>query len=231
MFHYEETRELVPGANLLPSIWGDDSSADDSAHAKKGGHSGKADKIQGSSHSLQGDDALTVGGTDCDDDRSIPAINPFAQDSSPSKKYFDEAAVPSPSSHSVSDHDKASVAATVNFIPAGELSPLQHAIMEAEFGAMQDEIKLLGLNIDLSDIGALLRAAEMPAHEALPLASYIAALCGVPATYASIVEVFKNKPSSILGFIHEVVSFTKTQFKIDWKNVVDLFIYMLPILF
>ncbi len=54
------------GANLLPSIWGDDSSADDSAHAKKGGHSGKADKIQGSSHSQESDHGLGDMGIDSD---------------------------------------------------------------------------------------------------------------------------------------------------------------------
>ena len=48
------------GANLLPSIWGD------SAHAKKGGHSGKADKIQGSSHSQESDHGLGDMGIDSD---------------------------------------------------------------------------------------------------------------------------------------------------------------------
>ena len=56
------------GANLLPSIWGDDSSTDDSAHAKKGdhAHSKKADRVQDSSHSQESDHGLGDMGIDSD---------------------------------------------------------------------------------------------------------------------------------------------------------------------
>lgn len=54
------------GANLLPSIWGDDSSTDKSSHSKHSDHGHKIGHVQESTHSQESDHGLADMGLDSD---------------------------------------------------------------------------------------------------------------------------------------------------------------------
>jgi hypothetical protein len=76
--------------------------------------------------------------------------------------------------------------------------------VESTFIAMEDQLKQIGLHIHISDINELFAATTAPPFLCLPLAGYIACLCGSTVSFNAVVDLLTTKAANLLGFIHEV---------------------------